>query len=268
MKNGPEALAARVAQLPKPLLLAFDVDGTLAPIAQNPADAKVPAETRTLLRTLAGLPEVEVALVTGRDARALAKIVRAERLWRAIEHGRRVLAPNEPPSPLALTSTQKKSLATFRAWVEEEAVPAGAVREEKEGAIAVHVRDLEGRDPARARTLLRRAKGMAKRAGLLPREGRAVVEAEVESGDKGKALARLLRATGARSVVYAGDDLTDLPAIRVAVDEGGLGVFVRSTERPRAPRGASASLASSDEVPEWLRALVAHLKPARARRRS
>lgn len=266
MSRRVDAIVARVVELPRPLLVAFDVDGTLAPIVPRPEDASVPAETRAWLRKLAGLPKVEVALVTGRDARALAKILRAPQLWRAIEHGRRVLAPNEKPSRLALTPSQKKSLDAFRAWAEANVVPEGASLEEKEGALAVHVRDLEARDPKRAKASLRAARTTAARLGLLPRDGRAVLEAEVESGDKGKALEKLIRSTRARSVLYAGDDLTDLPAIRFAVEKGGEGIFVRSPERPRTPKGASAALASSDEVPLLLRALVEALAPSPRRR--
>ena len=53
----------------RPFGVLSDIDGTLAPIVPRPEDARVPAETRALLR---GLIEkgVRVALVTGRSLEA------------------------------------------------------------------------------------------------------------------------------------------------------------------------------------------------------
>ncbi|MCZ7678487.1 MAG: hypothetical protein M5U28_06825 [Sandaracinaceae bacterium] len=98
-------------------------------------------------------------------------------------------------------------------------------------------------------------------AGLFPREGRAVLEASVARADKGTALVALMSRTGAASVVYAGDDLTDQPAIALA-SERGLGVFVRSSERPSAPPGASAELPGPEAVGELLVHLVRLLRAA------
>jgi trehalose-phosphatase len=48
------------------LALILDFDGTLAPIRLRPAMAKIAAESRQLLRRLAGLPHVCLWIVTGR----------------------------------------------------------------------------------------------------------------------------------------------------------------------------------------------------------
>ena len=48
------------------LLITCDFDGTLAPIVNNPEDARMLPAAATALRALAELPDTEVALVSGR----------------------------------------------------------------------------------------------------------------------------------------------------------------------------------------------------------
>ena len=86
-----------------------------------------------------------------------------------------------------------------------------------------------------------------------------MVEAQLEPFDKGAALRELIEAVGATSVLYAGDDLTDEPAIRVAAARG-IGLFVRSAERERFDE-ATASLDGPEGVSDLLDALLAKLKP-------
>ena len=59
---GDAALAQFLARRP---LLAFDFDGTLAPIVSRPDDARVPDTLAAMLARLAGL--APVAIVTGRQ---------------------------------------------------------------------------------------------------------------------------------------------------------------------------------------------------------
>ena len=63
------------------------------------------------------------------------------------------------------------------------------------------------------------------------------------------------RRTRARGVVYCGDDVTDIPALRVATELGGIGVFVRSPERPRKPHGITCSVAGPEEIEAMVRAI-------------
>lgn len=251
-----EELAAAIGRLSRPLLVACDVDGTLAPIVDDPAAARVPPSVARDLRTLAARRGVHVALVTGRDAGALARLVRVPGAWRALEHGARLVAPRERAARRRLSPAELARLGAFEAWALERAVPHGAELEHKPESRALHVRTLARRQPALARRLLREASAAARRSSLSPRAGRAVLEAELRPGDKGDALSQLVRAARCRGVVYVGDDLTDVPAIRRAVELGGIGLFVRSAERPRAPRGATASLAGPAEVAALLSLLA------------
>ncbi|MFW6049821.1 MAG: trehalose-phosphatase [Myxococcota bacterium] len=259
-----EALAERIARLDRPTLVALDVDGTLAPIVDDPAAARVPDGTRALLERIGAVPKVHVALVTGRDGESLHVVAGGLRVWRAVSHGRVVLGPSEQPRGMALSEAAEGRLEAFRAWAEAEAVPRGARIEDKDGAVAVHVRALSQSDPAEAEAVLEQARGRAEREGLHPRLGRAVCEAEIEPGDKATALDKLMRATAAVGVVYAGDDLTDFPAIRLAVERGGLGLFVASGERQPPPE-ATATLRGPQGLVALLRALLDRIEGASGR---
>lgn len=260
MSDRVQQLARRIADLDRPLLLAFDVDGTLAPIVDDPGGARVPPELRRALARLARRRGLRVALVTGRDPQSLRRVAPVPGVWRAVEHGRRVVAAAERAAPLRLDERERTALARFREWAEEQAVPRGAALEDKPGSVAVHVRRLAARDRERARSLLRGAHRRAAELGLAPREGRAVCEAEARTGDKGRALAELVERTGAEGVVYVGDDKTDYPAIERAAEMGGIGIFVRSPERRRGPRGATASVNGPPEVAQLVEALEAAVR--------
>jgi trehalose 6-phosphate phosphatase len=84
--------------------------------------------------------------------------------------------------------------------------------EEKGGrAVAVHTRRAD--DPQAAFDALRTPlTDLATRHGLIVEPGRMVLELRPPGMDKGVALLEHVRETGAQSVLYAGDDLGDLPA--------------------------------------------------------
>jgi trehalose-phosphatase len=257
----PEQLADAIAALPRPLILALDVDGTLAPIVDDPAKAKVPSATARRLRHLRAVEGVDLALVTGRDRAQLERMISLPGAWRVVEHGRVVIAPGERPRPPQIDAEERRRLSAFRGWAHEQARPRGARVEEKDAAVVVHVRQLARQDAEAAEAILSEAREAAEEAGLCCRDGRAVVEAELEPTDKGTALAKLLEMAGAASCVYAGDDLTDEPALALA-SRRGIGVFVRSAERPSAPPGTTATVEGPDGVARLLERLEARLKPA------
>lgn len=244
-----KSLLDAILALPRPLLLALDVDGTLAPIVENPADARVPPDVLRALERASR--HVAVALVTGRDAASLAQIAPLPNVHRAVEHGRIVLAPGETFAAIPIAPAVREALEQFQLLAEKRFGPRGARMEVKSSARAVHVRALAQRDPGAAEAILVEAADLAIQLGLHARHGRAVLEAESEPGDKGAALQRLLEQTAAASVVYAGDDLTDAPAIELATSRG-IGIFVASPERPESPSPHSASLAGPSAVASLL----------------
>jgi len=251
--NRVEALLEALLTLERPLLLALDVDGTLSPIVRDPDRAEIPAPTLSTLASLAKAPMMEVAIITGRDLSSLSQMEQLQGVWRAVEHGGLVLAPGQAPSRRELTNEQREALARFRQWVDTHA--DDAFIEHKPQAIAVHVRGIAENDPDRADQLLREADELAQRLGLHVRRGKALREAEAVVHDKGSALQEIFDRSGARSVFFAGDDLTDFPAIDFA-SEHGVGVFVCSDEQRGAQPGSATLLQSVDEVAALLSQLL------------
>jgi trehalose-phosphatase len=64
--DGTEEVAEAIARLPRPLLVATDVDGTLSPIAPRPEQAHLAPGALDVLRAL-GSGGVELAVVSGRS---------------------------------------------------------------------------------------------------------------------------------------------------------------------------------------------------------
>lgn len=252
-----DSLVERVAALDRPLLLALDVDGTISPIVRDPDRARISDRTIAVLRELAETPGVVMALITGRDFDSLRRMEQLDGIWRAVEHGGLVLGPNERPGERALPEPQQNALDRFAHWIDEHA--SDAFIERKPQAIAVHVRGIAMTDPERAERLMSEADALATRLGLHVRRGKALREAEAVPSDKGVALRTILERSGARSVFFVGDDLTDLPAIAFAAEHG-VGAFVRSDEARATPSRAAVILDGVADVEQLLHELLAHLE--------
>ncbi|MGC2999673.1 trehalose-phosphatase [Streptomyces sp. G35A] len=238
-REGLDALLAR----PGKALIALDFDGTLAPIVPDPEQARAHPDAVPALAALA--PKVAaIAVVTGRPPGVavrnggFAGVPGLEHLvvlghygaerWDAVTGT--VTAPAPHPGVAAARAELPGLLDRAGAW-------QGTWIEEKGRAVAVHTR--RARDPQAAFEALREPlTGLATRHGLIVEPGRMVLELRPPGMDKGVALTEYAREIGAESVLYAGDDLGDLPAY-AAVDklrsDGTPGVLVCS---------------GSDEVPE------------------
>jgi trehalose-phosphatase len=252
-----DALLERLLRLERPLLLAFDVDGTLSPIVRDPDLARIPDATLRTIAELAKSPMTEVALITGRDFNSLGRMEQLNGIWRAVEHGGLVLAPGDRPAPRKLGEEQEAALDRFRQWVDAHA--EGAFIEYKPQAIAVHVRAIAETEPERAERLLRAADEQARSLGLHVRRGKALREAEAERQNKGDALREIFERSGVRSVFFAGDDITDFPAIDFATRHG-VGAFVRSEEQRGTPSEEAELLESVAEVAEVLTRLLEKIR--------
>lgn len=243
-----EALAARVAALPRPLLLALDVDGTLAPIAPDPWAARVPDACVADLRVLGERDDVVLAFITGRDFSGLNTVLGPmPGTWRAVEHGALVLSPEvDAPAPRALHPEEKKRLDTLADYIEE----VGGLLERKPASVSAHVR---GMPPAEGKRILAAVEARAQELGVPVRQGRELVECELSPGDKGDALRRIRAQVEHGGVFFAGDDLTDGPAIlEAAGDPHGVGIYIPSAERPDVPAGVTGTVAGTDAMHAFL----------------
>jgi len=193
------------------VLLALDVDGTIAPIVAKLGRARVPAATLRVLDRLTRMQGVTVALVSARSRRVLRQLVDLPRARVAAQYGLEGVV-----GPAASHRRRwRRGAARIAALLEPmaEAVP-GAVLERKSMAVALHDRGVaRGRFPA-LRRALRRAAAAARPLGFGPVRGHRVTEFVPRGYDKGRAL-RMLRRRYAGVVFYFGDSDADEPAFAV-----------------------------------------------------
>ncbi|MEX2107942.1 MAG: trehalose-phosphatase [Solirubrobacterales bacterium] len=237
-----------------------DVDGTLAPIAERPEQATVPARATELLEELSerfGL----VGCISGRRALEARRLVGAEGIAYAGNHGLELLLPGEEEPRLDPSlQGREDDAARFVAALGEETLAEAELRLEGKGPIqALHWRGAGDERHAEARA--HEIAAEAGRDGLEPRWGRKVLELRpVGGGGKDSAVAALLAGDGISAAAYAGDDRTDLDAfrrLRELRDEGELDlavcIGVSSPEAP--PELAEEADLSVDGPPGWLEIL-------------
>ncbi len=250
-------LVQKIIALPRPVLLAFDLDGTLAEMTPDPHDTAVPRVVSEALERLSHHPALRIAIVTGRDLSAFTRMVQLTGIWRVLEHGGLIFPPGAVPQAPKITEAQESQLLKFETWAKKHAVPLGADLEVKRAARGIHVRQLASTNPVLADQLVMEASHVASVMGLYVRTGRKMVEADSLHSRKVTALEHIWLASHAKGLVFAGDDHTDFEAIRFARQHG-IGVFVRSLERPRGPR--AAILKGPAEIREMLEQLSKALR--------
>jgi trehalose 6-phosphate phosphatase len=233
-------LIRELAAEPARTAILLDIDGTLAPIVDVPADAEVPDDTRNELRRLHGRYAL-VACVSGRPSESAAELVGLPELVYVGEHGLE-LAPEAP--------AWRERLHSFAATVDWEDL------EPKPLSVSFHYRRAEDEDDALQ--LLDAVATRARAEGLVPRWGRKVLELRPPlEAHKGTAVRTLLGERNLRRALYAGDDSTDLDGFR-GLDgiELGVRIAVASAEGPSELReAADVVVASPAELLSLLRSL-------------
>jgi trehalose-phosphatase len=199
-----------------PLVVLLDIDGTLAPIAPRPADARIPDATRVVLDRLTKLPNTVLALVTGRSAEDAARMA-VDDVWIIGNHGLELRSPNGiiTVNPDAARYEPRVASAVRELMPLEQKLP-GVLIENKRWGLSVHYR-LANVDVLPS--LRSHVEGVAKREGLRVTEGKKILELRPPGlADKGTATIQFIERVAARSaaasVLYAGDDRTDEDAIR------------------------------------------------------
>ncbi|MFL6139832.1 MAG: trehalose-phosphatase [Frankiaceae bacterium] len=264
--QGSAGLAALIAE-PARAVVALDFDGTLAPIVPRPEDARpAPGAVDALARVARVVGSL--AIVTGRPAATVVELAGLgghHALGRLLVLGHYGLERwsaetgelSRPPLPEGIAEARLALPAALAA----AGAPDGTTVEDKEASLAVHVRTTA--DPAAALAQLRpELDRLAERTGLIVEPGRMVLELRPGGVDKGAALATLVTEREAAAVLFAGDDLGDLPAYD-AVDAlrakgvAGVTVCARSAEAVAVDARADIVVDGPAGVVELLDALVA-----------
>lgn len=248
---------------PSGTLLALDFDGTLAHIVDDPTQAYAHAHSIAALGRLGGVLG-QIAIVTGRpvaQALELGGFVGLAGLDRLIILGQygaeRWSASDGDPAPLGRPEAISRLVDLLPQWLAEHG--AEDVRVEDKGlAVAIHTRGL---DPEVLTALTDPLSTLAADLDLVLEPGRQVMELRAPGADKGEALRSLVEQTGARHVIFAGDDLGDIPAFD-AVDDlrssglDGLLICSASAEQDALVARADIVLDGPDAVAAWLEELA------------
>ncbi len=256
---------------PKAAVVALDFDGVLAPIVPDPDDAR-PADGATdVLGRLAGVIG-SLAILTGRPAAFAAERSGISRLAdeRSFEPGALLVLGHYGVERYD-ASTRSVSSDPVPAGVDEARVRvsgllaeggalAGCALEDKGRSVAVHAR--RAADPAGAFATMRSVLlPLAEELGLHAEPGRLVIELRPPGMDKGAALRTLVAERSARAVVYAGDDLGDIPAFEAVRDLRTQGLVGYALASASDEEGALTELADlvlpgPDAVVAWLSELA------------
>lgn len=225
---GRAGLAA-ILDDPQGALLAFDYDGVLSPIVDDPRlSHPFPGSIEALARLSGQVGSV--VIISGRPAAvvvsfggfaeqpALSGLVvfglYGQERWDAVTN--QVVIPPVSEAVLAAVAELPDLLDRYQA-------PPETWIEDKGGSVAIHTR----RCPDPAGTLAVLASPIADcaaRHGLLVEPGRYVLELRPPGVDKGQTLLGYAKERSARSVCYTGDDLGDLKAFDAVESLRGAGI--------------------------------------------
>ena len=196
----PEGRRALAAVLQAQPLLAFDFDGTLAPIVQRPDDARVPPEVSQRVDALSRLRPV--AVVTGRLVADVSRRLGFSPQFVVGNHG-----AEDPGRVRGLDVSALDGLRAQLAAHGPELYAAGVQVEDKRWSLALHYRLA----PDRARAVARINALLAQLdPSLRTFGGKCVINVVLASApDKGDAVASLVRRAGCGAAVFVGDDVND-----------------------------------------------------------
>lgn len=189
-------------------LLAFDFDGTLAPLVTNPQDAAMPLSVMRRISRLGSL--LPVAIITGRSVSDVSARLGFEPRYVIGNHGAEGFGEQSMDLYRRILDAPRALLTVHHQQLREHGVQI----EDKGLSIALHYRMARNREAAAAwiRALLARVE-----APLTLSYGKCVVNVTpAHAPDKGVALKRLVEAEGTEAAVFLGDDVNDESAFAIA----------------------------------------------------
>jgi trehalose 6-phosphate phosphatase len=206
------------------VLLAFDYDGTLAPIVADPCKAQLPPDTRKLLGAVA--QTFPCAVISGRALADIARLVAGVPFTAVVgNHGNEVGgAPGTTIRHWRIDAWSELLREHLLDW-------PGIVIEDKGHSIAVHYR----RAPRQVAASEQIKKAVLRCDGARTIHGKCVFDVlPIESPGKAAALERLSTTLDCEAAIYVGDDTTDEDVFTMADPARTLTVRVGWSDRSRA----------------------------------
>ncbi|MBK5232514.1 MAG: trehalose-phosphatase [Thermoleophilia bacterium] len=196
---------------PKVSALTTDIDGTLCRIVDRPEKAKVPDRARRTLEALSHKLAM-VACISGRPALTARRMVGADNVVYFGNHGLELLSPGHDDPRLMLEGDEADHAKRFVAEHDNPFWVAAKIRLEDKGPIqALHWRGAG----ERTEKFVREIADHAESAGLDTHWGRKVMELRPPDMEgKAGAASEMITGWKIENMVFAGDDRTDLDAVR------------------------------------------------------
>ena len=204
-----ETLRARIANAPK-LAMVLDYDGTLRSFVGKPEEAVPEPDLLALLRRMVALPNVNVAIVSGRPEDFLERSFDGIHLHFFAEHGFR----QRPPGGTWTDANPRADLSwikVVRPILEQAAdLTPGTQVEAKTSALVWHYRRADPEFGAwKASELVAGLTDVVANMPVEVHHGHKIVEVASQQVSKGAALDALVRLWTPDLVVACGDDRTD-----------------------------------------------------------
>jgi len=238
------------------LLVALDFDGTLAPLEDEPMNARALPDAAAAVAALAALPNTPVAYVSGRslhDLREIAEHSDDSPIYLAGSHGAEfwvpgtgVLDTDDDEAAHALRDDLRDAMTAELGDLE------GVWVEPKTFGFGIHTRVASAEDAQFARDAADRLVA-ARAPHWRRRTGHNIVEYSFRHEGKDSALAALRERLGATAVLFAGDDVTDEDAL-ASLGSQDLGIRVGDGETAASLRvGSIQELAAALSLLERMR---------------
>ena len=223
--------------------LFLDIDGTLLDLARTPDRVKVQQELLRALEKLSHQLSGALAFVSGRSLESIDRLFTPFRPAAIGAHGGEIRSLDG-----MVARIQPLSDAVRDVFVGLASNIPGLLLEDKKCALALHYRLAPEAQPVLASAMEKHARLFeAEKVHIL--HGKAVVEARPVGVDKGSAVTALARQKpfAGRTILFGGDDTTDLDVFRILPQLGGRGFSVGK----RFP-GAEHVFESPRAVRQWL----------------
>jgi len=242
------------------LVLLLDYDGTISPIVATPELAVIPEKTKAVLERLAVMPNILVAIVSGRNYNNVKQLVGIDSLIYAGNHGLEILFSHGKkyvhPVPEDYAAKVRNLLADL-----EKLCRDGAWIENKGTVLTFHYRET----PEEIRSeLVAEAQKLMEAGGFAVGKGHCVLEARPPvTWNKGRASLYILKKIFGENwreqvcIIYAGDDATDEDAMEALK---GSAISFRVTKSLSQPTAADYRIPSTDSVLTLLEWVETHMK--------
>ncbi|TGK79000.1 bifunctional alpha,alpha-trehalose-phosphate synthase (UDP-forming)/trehalose-phosphatase [Leptospira noumeaensis] len=238
----------------KPIFIIFDYDGTLVPFETLPHLAIPSQELLNSFKEMLKIPNLSIAIISGRDKSFLEKTFHTLPIHLVAEHG----AWHKPPygskwNSLFTSNVDWKLQIKDHLNEFTKRVP-GSFTEEKEFSLVWHFRNA---DPDiglnAAREMLDELSQISSNSGFFVQRGNKIIEVREYGTGKGKAASKIVPQSELSLFVF-GDDTTDEDMFR-ELPESAFTIKIGKSETM-----AKYRFKNPEEVHSWIQNLISHLK--------